>query len=122
MEKKLYQKSLEILSDFLECDFDLSNFSFISRQLKKIILRQKIKILKTDYHLFKKNNGVTLIFILSNSHLALHTWPEKRLVNLDLFICNFTRNYEKQINNIYREVKNLLKPKKTILKKIIRIT
>lgn len=121
MEKKNYQKSLEILADFIECDFDLSNFSQILKILKSIVNKNKIKILKTNYHLFK-NNGLTLIFILANSHLSVHTWPEKKLVNFDLFVCNFTKNYQKQIIATYKEIKKILKPKKTIFRKIKRIT
>lgn len=121
MKKKNYQISLEILVDFIDCDFDLSNFLQILKNLKSIINKNKIKILKTDYYLFK-NKGLTLIFILANSHLSIHTWPEKKLINLDLFICNFVKNYEKQIMTVYEKIKKILKPKKTIFKKIKRIT
>ncbi|HVX18368.1 MAG TPA: S-adenosylmethionine decarboxylase [Acidimicrobiales bacterium] len=31
--------------------------------------------------------GHTLVFILSESHLALHSWPEKGYINIDLVTC-----------------------------------
>ncbi len=34
--------------------------------------------------------GVTGAVLLAESHLALHTWPERRGVTLDVYVCNFT--------------------------------
>ena len=31
--------------------------------------------------------GYTLVFILSESHLAIHTWPEHNLIHIDLLSC-----------------------------------
>jgi S-adenosylmethionine decarboxylase proenzyme len=31
--------------------------------------------------------GLTVILLLSQSHLAVHTWPEHRLMTVDLFVC-----------------------------------
>ena len=33
------------------------------------------------------NGAVTLVLILAESHLAIHTWPEENLVAVDLFTC-----------------------------------
>jgi S-adenosylmethionine decarboxylase proenzyme len=32
--------------------------------------------------------GLTCVFILSESHAVLHTWPETGTVNLDIFSCS----------------------------------
>lgn len=32
--------------------------------------------------------GPTLVFILSESHLAVHTWPEKGYIHIDLVTCS----------------------------------
>ena len=32
--------------------------------------------------------GLTCVFILSESHAVLHTWPETGTVNVDLFSCS----------------------------------
>ncbi len=34
--------------------------------------------------------GVTGMLLLAESHLAVHTWPERGGVTLDVFVCNFT--------------------------------
>jgi S-adenosylmethionine decarboxylase len=33
------------------------------------------------------NGAVTLVLVLAESHLSIHTWPEERLIAVDLFSC-----------------------------------
>jgi S-adenosylmethionine decarboxylase len=33
------------------------------------------------------NGAITLVLILAESHLAVHTWPEEDLIAIDLFSC-----------------------------------
>jgi S-adenosylmethionine decarboxylase proenzyme len=32
--------------------------------------------------------GVTGVLLLAESHVAIHTWPERGLVTLDVYVCN----------------------------------
>ncbi len=41
-----------------------------------------------DYQGLK--SGVTGAVLLAESHLAIHTWPERRSVTLDVYVCNFS--------------------------------
>jgi len=43
-------------------------------------------VLDTSHVIFP-NGAVTLVLILAESHLAIHTWPEDDLVAVDLFTC-----------------------------------
>ena len=38
-------------------------------------------------HVAFPNNAVTLVLILAESHLSIHTWPEENLIAVDLFSC-----------------------------------
>lgn len=40
-----------------------------------------------DSHVVFPNGAITLVLILAESHLSLHTWPEENLVAIDLFSC-----------------------------------
>jgi S-adenosylmethionine decarboxylase len=33
------------------------------------------------------NGAITLVLILAESHLSIHTWPEENLIAIDLFSC-----------------------------------
>jgi S-adenosylmethionine decarboxylase len=43
-------------------------------------------VLDTSHVVFP-NGAVTLVLILAESHLAIHTWPEDNLIAIDLFSC-----------------------------------
>jgi S-adenosylmethionine decarboxylase len=38
-------------------------------------------------HVIFPNGAVTLVLILAESHLSIHTWPEEHLIAIDLFSC-----------------------------------
>ncbi|XAH23519.1 S-adenosylmethionine decarboxylase [Xylophilus sp. GW821-FHT01B05] len=37
--------------------------------------------------------GVTATVLLAESHLCVHTWPERRAVTLDVYVCNFSGDH-----------------------------
>jgi S-adenosylmethionine decarboxylase len=43
-------------------------------------------VLDTSHVIFP-NGAITLVLILAESHLSIHTWPEENLVAIDLFSC-----------------------------------
>jgi S-adenosylmethionine decarboxylase len=49
------------------------------------------------FHAFSPANpgqlgGVTGMVLLAESHLAVHTWPERGAVTLDVFVCNLSQD------------------------------
>ena len=45
------------------------------------------KIVETRAHAFE-TQGITVVAILAESHIALHTWPELGCLTLDMFTCS----------------------------------
>jgi S-adenosylmethionine decarboxylase len=43
-------------------------------------------VLDTSHVIFP-NGAITLMLILAESHLSIHTWPEEDLIAIDLFSC-----------------------------------
>jgi len=44
-------------------------------------------IVCTHSHRYEPH-GVSVVIILAESHLSLHTWPEFKLASVDIFVCN----------------------------------
>jgi S-adenosylmethionine decarboxylase len=47
----------------------------------------KLSVVGTCFHQFDPH-GATGVLLLSESHLACHTWPERECVSVDLFCCS----------------------------------
>lgn len=60
--------------------------------------------------------GVTVLVLLSESHLSIHTYPEKGFAAIDCYTCGTTVDPEVSIEYLIR----ILKPHKTYAKKITR--
>ncbi|MBL8507451.1 MAG: adenosylmethionine decarboxylase [Chitinimonas sp.] len=52
-----------------------------------------LKAVSACWHQFPASEagpgGITGVVLLAESHLALHTWPERGGVTLDVYVCNF---------------------------------
>ncbi len=44
-------------------------------------------ILHSHFHHFTPNGGVSGVVVLAESHISIHTWPERNYAAIDLFMC-----------------------------------
>ncbi|MEM0985498.1 MAG: adenosylmethionine decarboxylase [Pseudomonadota bacterium] len=44
-------------------------------------------VLSSDFHIFTPNNGVSGVVVLAESHISIHTWPERSFAAVDVFMC-----------------------------------
>ena len=76
-----------ILFDLKGCSADLlDDAKHVRNSLFHASLISNSKILKIDYHEFTPQ-GVTGFALLAESHLSIHTWPEKGVAACDIFTC-----------------------------------
>ncbi|MDR1708400.1 MAG: S-adenosylmethionine decarboxylase, partial [Candidatus Accumulibacter sp.] len=54
--------------------------------------------------------GATGAVILAESHLAVHTWPERNAVTLDLYVCNFSRDNRAAAEQTYTRLQTAFAP------------
>lgn len=60
---------------------------------QSIVEDMNLNVVKKINHLFSPQ-GVTLVYILSESHLIIHTWPESGMVHVDLVTCSLRSEKE----------------------------
>lgn len=58
--------------------------------------------------------GLSLILIVSESHLAVHTWPEHGYIHFDVLSCS----KEADLSNLEQVLKKEFEPDKIIVQKI----
>lgn len=44
-------------------------------------------ILHSHFHHFTPNGGVSGVIVLAESHISIHTWPERDFAAVDVFMC-----------------------------------
>ena len=70
------------------CPFDaLNDAQFIERVLKECVAAGHFTLLHSYVHAFTPQ-GVTGVAVLSESHVALHSWPEEGALFVDLATCS----------------------------------
>lgn len=51
-------------------------------------------LLNVDLHSFAPSGGVTGVAILAESHISIHTWPERSYAAVDVFMCGAARPHK----------------------------
>jgi S-adenosylmethionine decarboxylase len=105
----------ELLVDLYGCKGNLDNVEFLTDVLKTAVQRMGSTVVKIMSHKFSPS-GITVIFILAETHIAIHTWPENNYAALDIFICS--EEVDPEIG--WKAVQDALKPSSFRVRKVIR--
>ncbi|MFY3385841.1 adenosylmethionine decarboxylase [Paracidovorax sp. MALMAid1276] len=54
--------------------------------------------------------GVTATVLLAESHLCVHTWPERSAVTLDVYVCNFGADHSAKAHALMDALLALFQP------------
>ena len=54
--------------------------------------------------------GATGAVVFAESHLAIHTWPERNQATLDVYVCNVTADNSQKAERLYQILLDALKP------------
>ena len=65
----------------------------VEATLRKAVDAIGATLLHVHLHRFTPNGGVSGVAVLAESHISIHTWPEKRYVALDIFVCGECNPY-----------------------------
>ena len=76
--------------------------------LKKILLEAakvgEMDVRSTYFYRFTPQ-GVSGMVIVSESHISIHTWPEKGYAAIDVYTCDTNSKPEKTVNYILEKIK-----------------
>ncbi len=77
---------MHLLVDLWEAT-NLSDPALIESALRDAALAAGATILHSHFHHFSPNGGVSGVVVLAESHISIHTWPERDFAAVDIFMC-----------------------------------
>lgn len=83
-----------------------------------------LTLVDEKYHTFPEwqgqPGGVTGAVLLAESHLAVHTWPERAGVTLDVYVCNFSTDNSSKAERLLNDLMSTFAPAQRITNRILR--
>ena len=66
----------------------------------KMVRDAGLTVMDATFHQFE-GSGFTGTVVLAESHLAIHTWPEKKGLTLDIYVCNFSGDNSEKARSLF---------------------
>jgi len=81
------------------CGYDLlSDVDFIRENLTKLAQQLGSRIFSE--HFVKLEPGISGVLVIGESHISIHTWPEKNYASLDIYTCNKDADLEQALRSV----------------------
>ncbi|MFW9923910.1 MAG: adenosylmethionine decarboxylase [Candidatus Thorarchaeota archaeon] len=81
----------QLLIDLYRCKADLNDETAILTLLTEAAKKAGAHVLQASVHRFSPM-GCSVVVILKETHISLHTWPEFGFAALDIFLCGESLN------------------------------
>lgn len=72
----------------------LDDLALIDRTLREAVVACGATLLNLHLHHFTPNGGVSGVAVLAESHISIHTWPERSYAAVDIFMCGDANPYK----------------------------
>ncbi len=75
------------LVELINCPPDrLRKVKDVKQIMSQVIQKSKTSMVSVSFHQFQPE-GVSGVFLIKESHVAIHTWPEESYAAADIFTC-----------------------------------
>jgi S-adenosylmethionine decarboxylase proenzyme len=120
-------KGLHIIADLYNCQ--KGDFLVSSDRLRDLCVKactdSGLTVLGQHFYQFDgadgtQTGGTTGAVVLAESHLAIHTWPERDGATLDVYVCNFTADNTSRAEAVYKTLITALKPGEVLVERLQR--
>ena len=64
------------------------------------------------FHQFDGAGGVTGMVVLAESHMSIHTWPEKNYVTVDVYVCSYSQDNRPRARKLYQSLLETFQPER----------
>lgn len=120
-------KGLHIIADLYNCRN--SDLLVSSDKLRDLCIKactdSGLTVLGQHFYQFDgmdgtQTGGSTGAVVLAESHLAIHTWPERDGATLDVYVCNFTADNTAKAESVYSTLLEALDPADVLVERLQR--
>jgi len=104
-----------IVGNLYECDVDkLSDLAYLVHVVKEAAKIGNMTLL--DIKSWKIGKGVSVVGIVLESHISIHTWPEYGFATVDVYSCGSHTDPEEAFNYIVKSLNAKRIEKKVFLR------
>jgi S-adenosylmethionine decarboxylase len=75
----------------------LTDAAFIEQSLRDAALAGHATLLSIQLHQFGGHAGIAGVALLAESHISIHTWPERGYAAIDIFMCGARASPERAL-------------------------
>ncbi len=72
----------------------LEDSALIEAALREAVAACDATLLHVHLHRFNANGGISGVAVLAESHISIHTWPERGFAAFDIFMCGTCDPYK----------------------------
>ena len=110
-------KGLHIIADLYNCQ--KGDYLLSSGNLRELCVNActdaGLTVLGDHFYQFDGADGTQLggstgAVVLAESHLAIHTWPERDGATLDVYVCNYSENNRDKARSLFARLVDLFAP------------
>lgn len=80
---------IHLIIDFWEAE-NLDNLQLMEAALREAVEVTGATLLHIHLHHFTPSGGISGVAVLAESHISVHTWPERGFAAFDIFMCGDT--------------------------------
>ncbi len=104
---------LHLIGDLFDCRCSgayLTGLEHLRALCLETVARHGLSAVAQAFHQFGPAGGLTGIIALAESHLSVHTWPERRYVTLDVYVCNYQADNRDKARSVFAELAEVFRP------------
>ena len=83
----VFEMGIHIIAELWGVDSDkISRVEHLRAILDRVIAKSGLHVISSSFYQFEPF-GVSAVYLLRESHISVHTWPEYSYIALDIFTC-----------------------------------
>lgn len=120
-------QGLHLTADLYDCRCDpslLTDAERLATLCRAAVAGSALTLVDEKYVQFPDHDGqpggVTGAVLLAESHLAVHSWPERRSVTLDVYVCNFSTDNSSKAERSLEILLEAFDPGSRVIERLLR--